>query len=283
MLMKILSLQDCCWPQRQANSHKGQHGSLAIIGGDEGFLGAALLAARAGFLTGAGRTFLAFLHQQAPQIDIDFPELMMRSPAQVFALNPLDSLAIGPGMGQSSHAKQLLTQALSSNIPLVLDADALNIIAKAHQDGDETLMHLMQQRSAHHVITPHVGEAARLMGCDTQQVQSQRSQTAIDLAQRYHAVCILKGAQSVIADPNGQCVTNPTGNAGLASGGTGDVLCGVVASLIAQGLSAWQASTTGCFIHGLAADQLLAQGIGPIGMRASEVALQIRRILNHHE
>jgi hydroxyethylthiazole kinase-like uncharacterized protein yjeF len=144
-------------------------------------------------------------------------------------------------------------------------------------------MHLMQQRSAHHVITPHVGEAARLMGCDTQQVQSQRSQTAIDLAQRYHAVCILKGAQSVIADPNGQCVTNPTGNAGLASGGTGDVLCGVVASLIAQGLSAWQASTTGCFIHGLAADQLLAQGIGPIGMRASEVALQIRRILNHHE
>lgn len=281
-LMHTLNIHDCIWPQRQPNSHKGQHGKLAIIGGAEGMLGAALLAARAGLLAGAGRTYLAFLHPQAPQIDIEFPELMIRSPDQVFAPDSLDSLAIGPGMGQSSYAKQLLTQALSSKIPLVLDADALNIIAQANQDGDETLMRLMRQCSASHVITPHVGEAARLLDCDTQQIQAQREQSAINLAQRYHAVCMLKGAHSVIAQPDAHYVINPTGNAGLASGGTGDVLCGVVASLIAQGLSAWQAATTASFVHGLAADQLLTQGVGPIGMRASEVALQIRSILNHH-
>ncbi len=280
--MKTLNLSACTWPQRQPENHKGQHGSLVVIGGAEGFLGAALLAARAGLLAGAGRTYLAYLHQHAPQVDVCFPELIMIRPEKVLQLGQLDCIAIGPGLGQSIQAVELLSQALSSPYPLVLDADALNIIANANLESSHHLIQKIQQRSASIVMTPHVGEAAKLLACDPQQIQTQREQSAIQLAQRYHAICILKGAHSVIAQADGLSVLNPTGNVGLASGGTGDVLCGVVASLIAQGLSAWQASLTATYIHGLAADQLLSQGVGPIGMRASEVALQIRSILNHH-
>lgn len=275
--MKQLSLQDCHWPIREPDSHKGLHGSLAVIGGAEGMLGAALLAARAGLLAGAGRSYLAPLQKHAPQVDMRFPELMMRSPEQVMLLNQLDCLAIGPGLGQSHEALAILRQTIQSPFPLVLDADALNLIAS------ENLSQLIAHRSAGCVITPHAGEAARLLHCSAEQIQSQREQSAKTLAKNLNCVCVLKGAQTLIASPQGDCVMNPTGNVGLASGGTGDVLCGIVASLMAQGHNAWQAATTATYLHGLAADQLVQQGIGPIGLRASEVATQVRYILNHHE
>lgn len=276
--MTLLNPKQLTWPQRKQASHKGHHGSVAIIGGAEGMYGAALLAARAAMLAGAGRSYLASLQTHSPVTDMRYPELMMRSVDSLFELKQLDCIGIGPGLGLSALAQQVLQRALTSTIALVVDADALNLLAQ-----DSGLQALMAQRTAAKVITPHEAEAARLLGVSTEDVASNRTATAQQLAQQYDCVCVLKGQHSQIAHPQGECVSNPTGNVGLASGGTGDVLTGIIASLMAQGLSAWEAAKTGTYIHGLAADQLVAKGIGPIGLRASEVSLQVRDILNHHD
>jgi len=272
-----LSPADLIWPIRKADAHKGQHGSVAIIGGAEGMYGAALLAARACLLSGAGRGYLASLQAHAPVTDMRYPELMMRSVDNLLQLKQLDCVGIGPGMGQSELAQQILQRMLSSDIPLVIDADALNLIAQ-HPELRQQLIH----RVAPSVITPHIGEAARLINASTQDIAQHRLKTAQQLAQALNCVCVLKGPNSIIAHPYGEAFSNTTGNVGLASGGTGDVLTGIIASLIAQGLSCWEAAKTGVYSHGLAADQLVAKGMGPIGLRASEISLQVRNILNHH-
>lgn len=266
-------------PNRPRDAHKGSCGSVAIIGGDEGMVGAALLAARAALFSGAGRIYAALLSKNAPAIDILYPEIMLREPADLAELKQLDCVAIGPGLGRSLNAIELLiwwlTQPKWKEIPMVLDADALNLIAEhAH------LALLLKQRRGATVITPHAGEAARLLGVTTESVQRDRLQSAARLADTFNVICVLKGADTICAHPDGSCFMNSSGNPALASGGTGDVLTGVIASLIAQGVTPLDAAKLGVFAHGLAADHLVARGIGPRGLTASEVLLEVRNVIN---
>ncbi|ACT48514.1 NAD(P)H-hydrate dehydratase [Methylotenera mobilis] len=262
-------------PVRAVDAHKGTSGSVAIIGGDDGMLGAVLLAARAALLSGAGRIYAAMLCETAPAVDLLHPEIMMRRPDALATLAQLDAVAIGPGLGQSDAAITELTFWLTQACPLVLDADALNLIAQHHQ-----LAELLKNRRGQTVLTPHAGEAARLMGVTAAAIQSQRVESAVRLAQSLHVICVLKGAGTIIAEQNGSYCINTTGNSALATGGTGDVLTGVIASLIAQGLAPIQAARLGVYVHGAAADALVARGIGPLGLTASELVTAIRDVLN---
>jgi hydroxyethylthiazole kinase-like uncharacterized protein yjeF len=264
---------------REINSHKGDSGSVAIIGGDDGMVGAALLAARAALFSGAGRVYAAMLSQAAPSVDMLHPEIMLRKPAALAHLNQLDALAIGPGLGQSIAAIELLIfwlkQPSAKQLPVVLDADALNLIAQ-HQH----LADLVKVRQAPMVMTPHAAEAARLLATTADAVQSQRVESALTLAKTFNVTCVLKGAGTVCASADGHYVINTTGNPALASGGTGDVLTGLIAGLIAQGLSVMDAAKLAVYSHGLAADNLVAKHIGPRGLTASELMIEIRSVLN---
>jgi hydroxyethylthiazole kinase-like uncharacterized protein yjeF len=260
---------------RKNDAHKGSFGSVAIIGGDTGMLGAALLAARAALLSGAGRIYLAMLASDAPNLDISQPEIMMRTPAALSQLAQLNCVVIGPGLGDSTAAIGLLEYWLAQNVPMLIDADALNLIA-THPH----LVSLTQKRNAETVITPHPGEAARILASNADTIQKNRTENALNLAKLLHATCVLKGAFTVCAHHDGAWFINTSGNPGLASGGTGDVLSGIIGSLMAQGLSGLEAAKLGAFVHGTAADSLVAQGIGPVGLTASEVAKEARNIIN---
>jgi hydroxyethylthiazole kinase-like uncharacterized protein yjeF len=266
-------------PPRDAEAHKGTCGSVAIIGGDESMVGAVLLATRAALFSGTGRVYAAMLSKNAPTVDFNHPEIMMRAPKALLHLKQLDCVAIGPGLGQSIEAIELLISWLTSpvgqSMPMVLDADALNLIAEhAH------LAELLKKRHIQTIITPHAGEAARLLGVNADFVQSNRADTALNLAKKFNVVCVLKGAGTICAYPDGACFVNTTGNPALASGGTGDVLTGLIASIIAQGVKPDDAAKLGVFVHGMAADKLVSDGIGPRGLTASEVLLEVRNIIN---
>ncbi len=261
-------------PKRLVDAHKGTHGCVAIVGGADGMQGAVTLASRAALLAGAGRVYACFLSNEAPKLDSAYPEIMMRLPASLGSLKQLDCVVIGPGLGLTDEAKSLLSFWLQKPVKLVIDADALNLIA-SHQ----ILRDLLVKRKDFSVFTPHLGEAARLLKVTTEEIQQHRIDYCLNLAEQYHVVCVLKGAGTLVAHQE-QYAINTTGNSGLASGGSGDVLSGVIGSLIAQGLSPFEASRTGVFIHGAAADALVARGIGPRGLTASEVALEARNILN---
>ena len=261
-------------PRRKFSAHKGDFGSLAVIGGDDGMVGAPVLSARAALYSGAGKVNLALLSNRGPAYDPLHPELM------VHTLGSLDwaamsALTVGPGMGQSRRAKDLLKEILQVAMPKVLDADALNLIA-AHDD----LAGALQRQSAEVVLTPHPLECARLLRQTTAEIQHDRLGAARELARRYACVVILKGSGTVIANPAGDVTINPTGNAGLATGGTGDVLGGLLGALLAQGCPAYAAAQAAVYLHGLAADVLTAAGHGPAGLTASELAPMFRTLLN---
>ena len=262
-------------PARKPDAHKGKFGSVAIVGGSASMSGAALLASRAALLSGAGRVYAAMLSAYAPNVDVLQPEIMFRAPADLPKLEQLDCVIIGPGLGQTDAAFELLEFWLSQNTKMLIDADALNLLAK-HAD----LAAICQKRKAETVITPHVGEAERLLKTNRQEIQLNRTESALNLAEELHVTCVLKGEGTVVAHYDGSCFVNTTGNVGLASGGTGDVLSGIVGSLMGQGLGGLDAAKLGVFVHGAAADALVARDIGPIGLTASEVALEVRGILN---
>lgn len=262
-------------PPRALDAHKGSFGSVAIVGGDTGMLGAVLLASRAALLCGAGRVYAVFLAEDAPSVDIVHPEIMVRSADSISNLGQLSCIVIGPGLGQSKAAIRLLEFCMAQAIPLLIDADALNLIS---QHAHLTL--ILQQRQAQTVITPHPAEAARLLKTTVEHVQSYRQQSALNLAEKYKVICVLKGAGTICADFDGNWFINTTGNPGLASGGTGDVLSGIIGSLIAQGLSVLEAAKLGVYVHGAAADKLVADGLGPVGLTASEVAREARNQIN---
>jgi hydroxyethylthiazole kinase-like uncharacterized protein yjeF len=262
-------------PPRRANSHKGDYGSLGIIGGALGMVGAALLAGRAALNLGAGRVYVALLADDGPGCDPVQPELMLRAAHEVLKLDYLNCLAVGPGLGQSPDAHQALTAALRSKLPLVIDADALNLIA-ATPDAQR----LVSQRAAPTLLTPHPAEAARLLASTTASVQADRVAAACDIAARYRSSVVLKGAGSICALPDGTWFINTSGNPGMASAGMGDVLTGFIGALLAQGADSRQALLTGVHLHGAAADSLVAGGIGPIGITAGEVIAAARTLLN---
>lgn len=269
-----IQLKDIAIPKRQKDAHKGLHGSVAIIGGADGRVGAALLAGRAALLLGAGRTYACFLAKDAPSVDILHPEIMMRSMHDLDHLKSLDCAVIGPGLGMLNTAKDALGNWLKKEIPLVLDADALNLIS-----ADPSLAKLLKERSATSVMTPHAGEAARLLNVTADQIQKNRESSALQLAQDFRCTVVLKGAGTLISQ-NNQLLLNTTGNAALASGGTGDVLAGMIGSFVAQALNVLEACKTAVYLHGTAADNLAAQEIGPIGLTASEVAIEARYLIN---
>lgn len=257
---------------RRHNTHKGSFGDVAVIGGAHGMAGAAVLAARGALFAGAGRTFVAMI-DAGPGYDSVQPEIMFR-PADGFEFERR-TLVVGPGMGGSATAMRLLAQALDSDSPVVIDADAVNLVG-----ASPDLLGRLAGRGAPALLTPHPLEAARLLGVTAAAIQADRLAAARQIAARTGATVILKGAGSVIAHPEGGLSINPTGNAGLATAGSGDVLSGICGALLAQGWPAWEAALGGAWIHGAAADQLVAQGVGPIGMTAGELPAAARAVLN---
>jgi hydroxyethylthiazole kinase-like uncharacterized protein yjeF len=178
-------------------------------------------------------------------------------------------------MGDGASAIGLLVKALDSPAPLVIDADALNLIA-----ASPDLQSHLQRRAGATILTPHPLEAARLLGVTAPVIQGDRLAAARELAARLDAVVVLKGSGSVIAGADGAVAINPTGNPGLATGGTGDVLAGLCGSLLAQGWPAWEAALGAVWMHGAAADSLVSHGVGPVGMTAGELAPAIRTVFN---
>lgn len=259
---------------RPRNSHKGHHGNAGILGGAHGMVGAALLAARATLRLGSGRVYVGLLDEHAPALDIQQPELMLRRAQDLLALN-LTSLACGPGMGDSHGASVLLESACALAVPLVLDADALNLVAK-----EDDLHVAIATRTAPTLLTPHPAEAARLLGCDAATIQADRLTAALKLAVRYKAFVALKGCGTVVASPKGIWFINTNGNPGLATAGSGDVLTGFVTALLAQGWPPLEALLGAVHLHGGAADRLVAQGCGPVGLAAGELIDSARYCLN---
>ncbi len=261
-------------PARMRNSHKGTFGNVGILGGAPGMVGAALLAGRAALKLGAGRVY-AGLFAESPTVDLLQPELMLRSAQDVLKIDALDCLAAGPGLGESQAAQHALAAAIVHRAPLVLDADALNLLA-AHPK----LQQAVAGRSSATILTPHPAEAGRLLGTSTATIQQDRVASARALAQRYNAAVVLKGNGSICAHVNGDWYVNTSGNPGMAAAGMGDVLTGIVAAIVAQGGKPDLALLAGVHLHGLAADRLVAAGIGPAGLTASEVIDAARATLN---
>lgn len=277
LVLNAPALFGAALPPRDNATNKGTFGSLAVIGGDTGMCGAPVLAARMALYSGAGKVNIAFLGDGFPPYDPPHPELMLHH-VEGFALDKMDALAIGCGMGTSTRARQVLEDVLKLDVPKLLDADALNLVAR-----DEPLAAAVAARGAQGdpcVLTPHPLEAARLLQSDAQAVQADRIAAARQLSARYGAVAVLKGSGTVIAAPDGRVAVNPTGNAGLATGGTGDVLGGLIGALLAQKLPPYEAALAGVYLHGLAAQTLTDKGIGPAGLTAGELAPAVRALLN---
>lgn len=269
-LLSVDDFRDCLKP-RSRNSHKGSYGSLAVIGGTSGMNGAVLLAARAGLKLGAGRVFVGLL--QALAVDPVQPELMLRSPDD--ALDQATAAVVGPGLGASDEALKIIRRVASADYSILLDADALNLLAT-----HPVLAVSIARREAATIITPHPAEAARLLATTTETVQADRVGAALQLAQRFKAHVALKGCGTVVAHPDGNWRINITGNPGLASAGSGDVLSGFVGALLAQGWPPAAALSAAVSLHGAAADALAATGDGPIGIAAGELIPVARTLLN---
>lgn len=230
-------------PARAHNSHKGMYGHVGIIGGASGMVGAGLIAGRAALQLGAGSVTLGMLDERVV-VDFGEPRLMFSLPENLLA-TPLSVLAIGPGLGQSPRAHALLETALSAPCPLVLDADALNLLA-----GDPDLASKAARRNHPTLLTPHPGEAARLLGISGAAVQADRIDCARTLGAQYRAHVALKGAGTVIAHSDGRYVINTSGGPWLAQAGSGDHLTGMLAALLGQGMAAGDALEAAVWLHG---------------------------------
>jgi len=261
---------------RLRNSHKGSYGDAALIGGAPGMVGAAVLAGRAAAHLGAGRVLLGLLDPSALTVDILRPELMFRTAAELLADPAIGAFAVGPGLGQSDAARALVHDAVQRSTPLVLDADALNLVAR-----DTELQQAVARRSAPTLLTPHPAEAARLLACTTPDVQADRLAAALRLAAQLNAWVVLKGCGSVVASPNDAWWINTSGNPAMATAGMGDVLSGILAALLARGWDASEALLAGVHLHGLAGDACCAELGLDSGLLADEVAPAARRCFNH--
>ena len=257
---------------RRHNTHKGSYGDVAVLGGARGMTGAAMLAARCAAMLGAGRVFVAAISDDF-SLDPLRPEIMWRLAREIDYQDK--TLILGTGLGTTREAHNALVRALATDAPAVLDADAFNLIAE-----ESGLQKKLRGHRRALIVTPHPLEAARLLKSTTREVQNDRIAAARTLASRLHATVILKGSGSVIATPEGNVAINPTGNPALATAGAGDVLSGVCGALLAQGWPAWEAALAATWMHGAAADQLVARGIGPVGLLAGELIPEIRSTFN---
>jgi len=270
--------------KRDVSDHKGTSGKLVIIGGANTMSGSIVLAGLGALYTGLGWVKLIPLDPNFPNLIDPYPELMIyqtgqRLPAQVLQeINP-DVIVIGPGLGQSESSLSWLMATLEFHAPIVIDADGLNLLSQ-HPELQEQI----RIRSHRVTLTPHPGEAGRLLNLSSQVVQSDRILAIKQLIVQYQAIVVLKGHHTLVGMPGEDVLTCISGNPGMACAGMGDVLSGALGSLIAQGLrhhlSTWQATCLAVEVHARAGDFLVEKGIGPIGMTSSELAKEMRTIVN---
>lgn len=259
---------------RPRDAHKGDCGHLLVIGGAPGFGGAALLAAETAARLGAGKVSLATAPEHVTASLVRCPEVMVHGVRGAPELAPLlagaDAIVVGPGLGQGPWGQGLLQAVLAAGKPLVADADALNLLARG----------LSETRPPAWILTPHPGEAARLLGGDTAGVQADRAGSLREIAARFAAVVLLKGAGSLVGQDDGAPLALcPYGNPGMASGGMGDALSGILGALLAQGLAPRAAAEVGMLLHARAAD-LAARAEGERGLLAGDLASYARRLIN---
>nr|WP_299242402.1 NAD(P)H-hydrate dehydratase [uncultured Halomonas sp.] len=259
-------------PPRRRDSHKGDFGHVLVIGGAPGFGGAALLASESAARLGAGKISLATAPEHVNASLIRTPEIMARGVRGVSDVKPLlegaSVIVIGPGLGQGAWGQGMLQVALASNKPLVVDADGLNLLAA----------HWPDEKRDDWVLTPHPGEAARLLDCNAKTIEADRLSAVQTLQLKRGGTVVLKGAGTLVAGPGGVAVC-PYGNPGMASGGMGDVLSGMLGALVAQGLEMVQAAHVGVTLHALAADHA-AYEAGERGLLAGDLASYGRFLAN---
>ncbi|PVZ89098.1 bifunctional ADP-dependent NAD(P)H-hydrate dehydratase/NAD(P)H-hydrate epimerase [Serratia sp. S1B] len=255
---------------RRPCSHKGNNGRLLVVGGDHGFGGAIRMAAEAALRSGAGLVRVLTHHEHVAPLLTARPELMVQSltdDSLQQGLNWADVIVVGPGLGQGDWGRNALQRLQSNDKPALWDADALNMLA------------LAPEKRQNRVITPHPGEAARLLGCSIADIESDRLLAVRRLAAEYGGVAVLKGAGTLIAGALGEMAIADVGNAGMASGGMGDVLSGIIGGLLAQKLSLYDAACAGCVVHGAAADNIAAKQ-GTRGLLATDLLLMIPHYVN---
>lgn len=257
---------------RAMHTHKGQLGHVLVIAGELGMGGAGLLSAEAALRCGAGMVSLATREQHLSAALSRLPEVMtcaVGSSTELRApLQRANILVVGPGLGQSAWSRALLSTAVQSTALQVWDADALNLLASEFCSAPQ-----------HCILTPHPGEAARLLKISSTEVQADRNSAALLIAQRYNAITVLKGHHSLIASPEGQLSCVERGHPAMAGAGFGDVLSGVIAALLAQGLPAYSAACLAVWLHACAGEQLASQGRG---IAASDMCHRIRLLLEEH-
>lgn len=267
---RLIRDEDSRLPPRRRDAHKGDFGHVLVVGGDLGYSGAARLAGEAAARIGAGLVSVATRREHAAFLNLARPELMCRGVMSHAELEPLfdkaDVIALGPGLGQSEWGRLMFAAALTSGLPLVVDADALNLLAQNPTHRDDW------------ILTPHPGEAGRLLHAGSAAVMHDRFAAAAEIQQRYGGVVVLKGAGSLILGPQGLPQVCSSGNPGMATGGTGDVLTGVIAGLMAQGWNPLEAAVTGVQLHGSAGD--LAASAGERGLLAGDLMEPLRTLAN---
>ena len=268
-------------PTRPADSHKGTFGRVLVIGGSPCMSGAAYFSAKAAYRTGAGLVHILTHEDNRVILQTGLPEAILSTYGEYAnesvlsaALEKADVIVIGVGLGQSPAAKELVRQTLArADVPLILDADAINIIAKY-----PTLLDLA---SAPLIITPHAAEMARLCESTVAEVEADRPRLVTEIAKQNALICVLKGHETLVADGSTDEDTiyvNKSGNSGMATGGSGDVLTGIIAALIAQGMSPSEATTLGVYIHGLAGDAA-AESLGEYSVMASDIIDHISAVI----
>ena len=259
-------------PRRHRDAHKGSCGHLLVIGGEVGFSGAARLTAEAGLRSGAGLVSIATRAAHASLLNAGRFELMCHPVEQTSQLRPLltkaSVIVLGTGLGQQAWGQELFASAVLQPQPLVIDADGLNLLANYPN------YHFHSNR----ILTPHPGEAARLLKCSTAEINTDRFTAVKEIQAIYGGIIVLKGAGTLVFDGEEMFIST-TGNPGMASGGMGDVLSGIIGGLLAQGFSLVQAATTGVYLHGLAAD-LAAKHAGERGLLAGDLMPFIRKLVN---
>ncbi|VVC75032.1 Bifunctional NAD(P)H-hydrate repair enzyme Nnr [Aquicella siphonis] len=265
-----LSAYHALLKSRPRDWHKGLSGHVLVIGGDEGYSGAPRMAAEAALRVGAGLVTIVTRLEHAAMLNISRPEIMCRgvsSPEEMDRLIARADLAVlGPGLGQSQWSRSLWEYVLKQNLPLVVDADGLNLLSQSARFNENW------------VLTPHPGEAARLTGVTVQEVQSDRLACIRELGRRYGGTCVLKGAGSLVCAPGSLVALCDKGNPGMASAGMGDILSGVIGGLIAQGIPMGEAAKLGVCMHAMAGD--LAAKDGERGMIATDLLPYLRRLCN---
>ena len=261
------------FPKRSPESQKGDYGRVFILAGSEGMLGAAILCSRGALRVGAGLVYLGIPQNVRDILNLATPEVIVvggdSSQDYFTALQKANVLAIGPGLGSRREVARDLLFKLSEDkypFPIVLDADGLN--AFSSDPGTFAKLNLKL------ILTPHPGELARLLGTKIEEIQRNRKAVAREAAKIFNSILVLKGHQTVVADASGNLYINKTGNPGMASAGVGDVLTGMLAGLIAQGIAPWEASVAGVHLHGLAGD-LAAKEKGEYGMIAGDLVENI--------